>query len=346
MVISANITNVRRVATEILRRIGVPEADADIIADSMVYAHRRGKNTHGINRLPIYVRKIEKGLMAAETGMVFVKENPVISVFDAQHGFGQVAGYKGMNVCTSKAAEYGVGVVGIRNSNNFATAGYIAEQAVDREMIGIVLGNSAPAIAPWGGRLPLFGTNPLGIAFPGGSDNKMPVVLDMASSVAARGKIRLAVKNGEKIPFGWAVDVEGNPTEDPAKALLGTLLPIGEHKGYGLSLAIDILAGLLTGAAFGGEVKPLNTSEGFSNFGHLLIAINISFFMDYEEYLNKMKCLYSKVKECGGEKEVFLPGEISYKKMLENNGTVKIGKKQVSEINDLADKLGLDLKLG
>jgi L-2-hydroxycarboxylate dehydrogenase (NAD+) len=327
-------------AADVLRASGVPQDHADIVADSIVDAHRRGKGTHGISRLPIYVRKIRQGLMAPDTPISFVRDNPVIAVLDAHHGFGQVAGVRAIEMCIERAQRYGVGIIGVRRSNNFGVAGYFAAIAARNQMVGIVLANSAPAIAPTGGSRPVFGTNPLAVAFPGHAPEDA-IVLDMATSVAARGRIRLAAKNAEDIPFGWALDANGKPTNDPAAALAGSMLPIGDHKGYGLSLAIDVLAGLLTGAAFAGDVKPLNHPDEPSNNGHLFVAISIDHFMEIGDYLRDVGSLRSRVKASGNKDEVLFPGESAAIRFAASRDYVVVGDAVFSELTALAGQLGL-----
>ena len=334
------VENLRSVTRNILLSVGVPVQEADIITDSVLYAHCREKHTHGIGRLSIYVRKIQEHLMAANTEMVTLNESASFALLDANNGFGQVAGYRAMEKCIEKAKECGVGLVGVRNSNNFGTAGFLTEYATQKGMIGIALSNSAPAIAPTGGSRAVLGTNPLSIAFP--CNGELPsIVLDMATSMAARGKIRLAAKNGESIPLGWALDVNGNPTDDPVEALKGSLIPIGDYKGYGLSLAIDVLAGLLTGAAFGGDVKPLNDPTGTSGYGHLFIAIDIGRFMTMDDYEKKINVLVSNIKKCGDPDKVLMPGERSYQMSMKNGIDVSLSQKQVEEVNALASQLGV-----
>lgn len=339
-----HIDSLNTFCTAVLKKCGVPDDHITIITESIIYAHLRGKGTHGFTRLPIYVNKIKSGLMSPTTSLNVINDSPVITVLDADNGFGQVAAYKGMELCVNKAKKLGIGVVGIRNSNNFGTAGFIAELAIKNKMIGVVLANSAPAIAPWGGQKPLLGTNPIGLAFPRAT-NQSPVSLDMATSFAARGKIRLAAKNKEKIPFGWALDANGQPTNDPLEALKGSMIPIGEHKGYGLSLAVDVLAGLLTGAAFGGDVKPLNQVEGYSNYGHLIVAMNVSFFSDYDDYIQKMNTLEKRVKMTGKEGTVFLPGEKSWQQMQQTKKSIVVGEKIIAELQKLSEELGIAEKL-
>jgi L-2-hydroxycarboxylate dehydrogenase (NAD+) len=338
------IDSIKSISNKIFAKLGVPNADAEIIADSIVYAHQRGKGTHGIGRLPIYARKIKENLMPVETKFCAITDSLAICLYDAQHGFGQVAAYKGMKIAIEKAKKFGVGVVGIRHSNNFGAAGFFVDLAAKNNMIGFIFANSSPAIAPIGGKIPILGTNPIGIGFPGGH-NKPAVILDMATSNAARGKIRLAAKNEESIPVDWALDSNGNPTIDPIEALKGSMVPVGGHKGFGLSLIVDVLAGLLTGSAFGGDVKPLNHKDALSDYGHLLLVINISSFLDIKEYLDKMDYLTKRMKECGEENHVFLPGEHSYNLFNSSLGIVNVSNKQVNEINTLAQSLGIKEQL-
>ena len=167
----------------------------------------------------------------------------------------------------------------------------------------------------------------------------------MAVSNAARSKIRLAAKNGESIPDGWAIDSAGRSTTDPLEALKGSMVPIGGYKGFGLALVVDILAGLLTGSAFGGDVKPLNNKDSFSDYGHLMMAINIDFFLNTKDYSDKMNYLVKRVKECGEDNSIFLPGEHSYNLNKSTSNTVDVLDKQVNEINDLACSLGIEERL-
>lgn len=336
------IAAIEAVCAATFKHVGVPDDEAELITASIVYAHRRGKGTHGIGRLPIYVKKITGGVMSASTPLELVSDRRMIRVFDAGNGFGQVAGYRGMAIASERALEQGVGVVGIRNSNNFGTAGFIVEAALEKGMIGLVFANSAPAIAPTGSGEPLFGTNPMGLGLPV-AEPKTPIILDMATSAAARGKIRLAAKQGDRIPLGWALDAEGAPTDDPHEALKGSMVPIGGAKGYGLSLMVDVLAGLLTGSGFAGTVLPLASMAGNSGYGHLLIAMDPEAFMDRAEYDRKMAVLIERTKACGDG--VLLPGEGSYIKSLSNERDVEVSSKQVEDVTALIKELGLHANL-
>lgn len=338
-----SINAVRNISRQLLIHTGVPPEQAEIVVDSIVYAHQSGKGTHGLGRVPLYIKKIQSGFMSAVTGDDLVKDSAVVAIMDAKNGFGQVAAIKAMELCIKKATSYGIGLVGVRNSNNFGTASFISEQATTQGMIGIVLGNSGPAIAPTGGSRPLFGTNPLGIAFPNPM-GEFPISLDMATSAVARGKVRQAAKNNEKIPFGWALDKFGQPTDDPLLALEGSMIPIGDHKGYGLSLAIDILAGLLTGSAFGGDVKRLGDMSSNSNYGHLFIAINVEHFMSLDEWSRKISYLVNNIKSCGEVEKIRIHGQSSHKNIKKSREYVFVKDSVIKDIELCGAKSGIMVK--
>jgi L-2-hydroxycarboxylate dehydrogenase (NAD+) len=332
------------VVIQTLTKCRVSVKNAKIISDSILFAHRTGKGTHGISRLPIYVKKINNGSLNPTTEFSVVKDRKVVAVLDAENGFGQLAAHKAVEMAIEKAKEFGVGIVGVRNSNNFGTAAYFLNQAAQENFISTIYSNSAPALAPWGGSKAVFGTNPIGYGFPVG-EGKAPILLDMATSFAARGKIRLAAKNNEKIPLGWALDQNGNPTEDPNEALKGTLVPIGEHKGAGLSMIVDLFAGLLTGAGFAGDVLNLNTNGEYSRNGHFVMVLNIDFFMSPEEYQLKIEYLISKIKEQQTTNTIKYPGESAFENSKTNSEYVQISDKVVSEINQLLTQLELNISM-
>jgi L-2-hydroxycarboxylate dehydrogenase (NAD+) len=334
------VSEVARFARDALRACAVPQDQAEIIVDSIVFAHSTGKGTHGLGRLPIYVRKLRGDLMAADTPLREVMSAPAVALLDAAHGFGQVAGIRGMQRAAEMARICGIGLVGIRHSNNFGTAAFIVNAAVEAGMMGIVLSNAAPAIAPSGGKTPVFGTNPMAFGFPG-AEGHPPILLDMATSQAARGKIRLAAANGEAIPEGWALDAHGNPTTDAEAALKGSMIPVGGAKGYGLSLAVDILAGLLTGSGFGGGAKNLDHPDAPSDCGHLLVAIDIAKFMDPEEYQADIATLTTATKAAGKAGAVVLPGERAGRFMDGRDGGVPLSRAILEKCAAVADDLDI-----
>lgn len=339
-----SLKDIDAVTRECLSCVGVPKESIEIVLSTIHYANRRGVPTHGVGRLPLYVRKIKAGHFNPKDEVKVISEFGATAVLDANGGFGQVAAYKAVEIAMEKAKQFGIAVVGVRNSNNFGTAGYFGDMAAKAGMAAMIYANAAPAIAPTGGTKPIFGTNPICYAFPGGKDHN-PIVLDMATTVAARGKIRLAAKNNEKIPFSWAADQKGQPTDDPNEALKGTLLPIAGYKGYGLSAFVDLFAGVLTGSASAGDVKQLSSMDEDSGNGHLFILIDVKRFISEEEMTAKINRFSEAVKACGEDGKVFLPGERGYTEMEKHPRTVIISDMQLKEINELSYSLGIATRL-
>lgn len=330
-----------RFASAALVGCDVPEPDAAIIAESITFAHAHGKGTHGIPRLPIYVSRLRRGLMQPRTPLTELSAAPAMALLDAGDGFGQVAAIRGMDRAVQMARTCGIGMVGIRHSHNFGTAAFVAARGIGQGMAAMVFSNAAPAIAPTGGTRAVFGTNPMAWGFPVPGDHP-PVLLDMATSQAARGKIRLAATNGEAIPQGWALDADGAPTEDPVAALAGSMLPVGGAKGYGLSLVVDVLAGLMTGSGFGGSARNLNAADGPSRCGHMLIAIDIARFLSREDYEKRMETLIAATRAAGPEGAVFLPGERGGRYMEGRDGLVPVSDAVLTKLDTLATESGLD----
>lgn len=339
-----SIKSIDEVTKETLGACGVSEESIGAILDTIHYANRCGIPTHGIGRLPLYVKKIKAGYFNPSDDVKTIIDSDAVAILDANGGFGQVAAKHAIDSALEKAEKYGVAVVGVRNSNNFGTAGYYGDYAARHGMAAFIFANAAPAIAPTGGNKTIFGTNPLCYAFPG-SDINNPIVLDMATTVVARGKVRLAAKNGEKIPMDWAVGPDGKPTDDPNEALKGSLLPIAGYKGYGLSLFVDVFAGMLTGSAYAGKIKPLSNMKADSNNGHLFVVIDTKRFMNTEELNKRVDYFYEAVKACGDEGAVMLPGEPGYRKMAEQVNAVTISAKQFEEVNEIAASVGAKARL-
>lgn len=334
--IKISIENMSQLVLEMLTKFSVPEEDAKVILETIIFANRRGTSTHGVGRLPLYINKIEKGHLNPKTDIKIIKDELAFGLIDASNGFGQVAAFHAVNLAVQKAKKYGISIVGIRNSNNFGAAGFYSDLCAQKGFASLIFANAAPAIAPTGGSKTIFGTNPLSFGFPG-NDFYNPIILDMATTVVARGKIRLAAKNGDPIPNNWALGPDGKPTTDPKEALIGSLLPIGGYKGYGLSMFVDIFAGLLTGSAYAGEVKNLSKMDSNSGNGNLFILIDISKFLTEDELNNRIETFYNNVKSCGTPGSVYMPGEIEYLNHNKSPLTVEISSKQFEEINELAE---------
>ena len=294
----------------ILQNAGMKPSDAAIVTDSLLFADLRGIDSHGLIRLSAYLERVRMGVMELNANITTVSDYSASAVIDARNGFGQIAGIKAIQIAMEKARECGVGSVGVKNSNHFGVAAFFAIKALSANCIGVAITNASPAIAPYGAKTALLGTNPIAVAIP--ARKQRPVVLDMASSVVARGKIRLALLASERIPPHWALDDQGQPTEDPAPALKGTMAPVGGPKGAGLSLIIDLLSGVLTGSSITGDVRNITDTSAPSKTGHLMIAIDPSKFTNPEQFRSDVDEAIVRIKAMssvnGGP--IYLPGEI------------------------------------
>lgn len=290
----------------------MPPADADRVAQCLLEADLRGISSHGINRIPIYTKRFRLKLVNPNPALAVTAPTPAATQVNGDNGMGFVVGTRAMAAAISAAETYGIGLAVASHSNHFGIAANYLMQALDAGMASMVLTNASPAMPIWGGRTPFLGTSPLGIGVPGG-ERQPPLVLDMATAVAARGKIRRAAERGERIPEGWALDEDGRPTTDAAAAYRGILLPLAGPKGSGLSLMMEALAGVMSGAAFGGEVK--NQYLDFStpqNVGHFFLAFRPDLFVSRAEYRARMDELESRAKDCPlaeGFEEILMPGE-------------------------------------
>jgi LDH2 family malate/lactate/ureidoglycolate dehydrogenase len=304
-------SDLKDLVCKLLEKVNVPREDAARVADVMVSADLRGVESHGVRWLDIYLKRIMAGCMNPVTNLKVIREKAGFLLIDAQGGLGQVAMSSAVEMGSVKAKNAGISVVAVRNSNHFGAAGYYAEMATKANMAAMVIANSTPLMAPWGGVTPSIGTNPISFGFPTKGD---PVIVDMATSASARGKVFVAAQKGTKLPDGVALNNAGEPTTDPKEALEGVLLPVGGPKGYGLSLAIDIMAGIMTGSNFGQNITSLyGDLEHPQNIGHFALFINIGDFLPVDEFLAGMQQSRSELtgsKLAKGFTQIFLPGEI------------------------------------
>lgn len=338
--VSIPLTDLGRFAAAVLQTAGVPAADAALVGESIVDAHAHGKGTHGIGRLPLYIDRIARGLMRPETPLAELAAAPAMALLDAGDGLGQVAAARGMDRAISMAQTCGVGLVGVRRAHSFGAAAWVARRATAQGMAALVLSNASPAIAPTGGTRPLFGTNPIAFGLPAPA-GEPAIVLDMATAEVARSKVRAAAAAGERIPLGWALDAEGRPTEDPAAALAGSMAPMGGAKGYGLSLVIDVLAGLMTGSAFAGRALALSDMSGPSNVGFLLIAIDTARFLPRPAWDAAMAELIAATRAAGPPGAVALPGGRGAAFMDGRGGQVPVSAAVLSRLDALAERTGV-----
>lgn len=329
--------------TEVLTAMGVPAGDADLVADSLVRAELWGHQSHGVLRLPWYVARLRSGVMNAVTKPKLVVDGGAVAVVDGLDGVGQVVTAYAAQQATARAKAHGAGVVGVRNSNHFGTAAYYTRMAPPAGCVGLLTTNSSPAMPPWGGRVKAVGSNPWSVAVPAGSYGMC--VMDISNSGVARGKIYLAQQRGEPIPTGWAIGSDGAATTDPALALAGSILPMGEHKGYAISVMWDVLSGVLTGSGFGAAVSGPYQSERRSLAGHLYLALDIEAFIPLAEFTERMERLIAELKatpRAEGFDEIYFPGEPEAR--AEERGRregIALPAKTVADLDTLADDLGV-----
>lgn len=301
--------------------LDIPSTDARHVAECLVDADLRGVSSHGVGRVPIYLERLRKGLVNPRPKLSVERAATVAARVDGDNGLGFVVGTRAMEVAIDIAREHGVGFVGAWHSNHFGMAASYLLQAVDAGLCAFVFTNASPAMPIWGGRSPFLGTSPFAFAAPAGP-HRPAVVLDMAMSVVARGKVRRAMQRGEPIPLGWALDKDGRETTDAKAGYEGVVLPVGGVKGSALSLMMEILAGVITGAAFGGEVR--NQYFAFDapqNVGHCFITIRPDLFMPDDAYLARMAQLSARAKaseKAEGVDEILLPGEPEFRKAAKN----------------------------
>ena len=333
--------------TEILTKLDVPPADAVKIVDNLVEADLRGVSSHGVIRFPIYAQRLRVGVFNPGPKIHIVRENATTAVVDGDNGMGQLVGLHAMQLAIAKGRSGNCAFVSVRNSNHFGAAAYYAQMAVAHDMVGLAFTiGGINHMTPWGGAEAILGNNPFAVALPAGEE--LPVVLDMACSVAARGKIMVAAKDNTPIPNDWAVGPDGQPTTDPIEALKGFVLPVGGPKGYSLTLVIGLLSTMLSGAFFGSEVTHMyDDFEHPQNIGHLFGVLPIASFESLPTYKNRMDKAIREihnVKRSPGVKRIYLPGEREYLLAEEyRKAGIPIKKSVFDELQQLGKEFGVIL---
>lgn len=290
---------------------GLPPEHADVVGRDLVRADLRGVDSHGVMRIPMYLERLRRGLVNPTPHVRVTRQTAAVASVDADDAMGFIPAHRAMDEAMDLAQDAGIGLVGVRRSNHFGMAALYALQAIERGFVSMIFTNASPAIPMHGGRTTFLGASPLAAGVPGG--DKPPFVMDMAMTVIARGKIRLAAQRGQAIPDGLALDRKGRPTTDAAEAFEGVCLPFGGVKGSVLATLMDLLSGVLTGAAYGGDVKnPYLDHTGPQDAGHLFFAIRPDLFMSLDDFGARMDEFSARVKDlppAEGFDEVLLPGE-------------------------------------
>lgn len=297
----------------IFERCAMSVEDAQLLADSLVVADARGVHSHGVLRVPDYVKKLTAEGVDPHGRPRIVSERRAALVIDGRNAMGQVACYFAMQQAIDRAAHLGVTIAAVRGSNHCGALFYFAMQALAHGMIGVVATNAMPTMAPWGGRDKILGINPLAVAIPSGDEP--PIVFDAAFSASSHGKIRVYHQKSLSIPEGWAFDEEGNPTTDTARALSGLLQPAGGFKGTGLAIIMGVLSSFLSGAAYGTELGDMVRGPHPGIDGQFVMAIDVAAFEDLSRFRERVDELVRQIRgsaRAPGFERCYAPGELEH----------------------------------
>lgn len=309
----------RSLVIEKLTNAKVSKEHAEVVADVLVHADSRGVHSHGVMRVEHYVNRMNEGGLNAEPQFKVEEKGRTAALFDGDNGMGHVITKQAMDVAIDLAKKNGIGMVGIVNSSHCGALSYFAEQAAKEEVISMIMTHTDSAVVPFGGAESFFGTNPIAYGFP--AKKNKPIILDMATSNVALGKVLHARETGKSIPENWGVDEIGNPVTDPN--LVKYLLPIGGPKGYGLALTVDVLSGILTGSAFGKNIATMyGDYKNYRRLGHMIITIDPGLFIEKEQFLQNIDQMIDELhslKPAENFNSVMVPGEPEQLKEAERN---------------------------
>ncbi|WP_197719982.1 MULTISPECIES: Ldh family oxidoreductase [Pseudonocardia] len=325
-----------------LTAVGVPDDDARLVGDSLASADRRGIASHGLLRLPLYVRTIRAGGVTARARPRWVREHGATAVLDADGGLGQVAMAVAVDRAAALAGEHGAAVVAVQGSSHYGAGAYWTERLTEQGMAGLLTSTTGASVTPFGGARPVLGTNPLTVAVPSSGDG--PLAVDMATSNGAYGKVVAARDEGREIPEGWAVAADGTPTTDPAAALGGALLPFGRQKGSGLSVLLEVLAAALTSASYADETIDMWVDPGSRmNAGHLLLAVDTAAFTGRGHTEARAADMQERVRSAappGGT--VHAPGDPERAQQARTGDRVPLAGPTLEQLDRMAADLGIE----
>jgi len=340
--IQVDATELRHTVGKIFESLGIVSEAAELVADALVEADEEGISSHGVMLVPMYAARLRKGSVSTDVVGKVVSDNAGTVVIDAQNVLGQLTAQQAVGIAAEKAEVHGLSAVAVRNAFHFGTAGRYALELSKQGYIGVAMCNTRPLMPAPGGAEPITGNNPLAIAVPSG-DEGPPVVLDMATSAGAMGKIRMAEAAGREIPAGWATDSDGRPTQVPAEAIKGMLLPAAGPKGFGLAFMIDLICGALSSGAIGPEVNPLygDPAEPY-RCAHCFIAIHVDHFRTPSDFISTVDHAVERVRNSSpapGVDQVMSPGEPAWRQKNSAPGRCRLDPAIVDKINQLAAEL-------
>lgn len=334
-----------RFIKETFAKGGLQEQDAENMAQSLTWANMRGLDSHGIIRMPLYFKRLKKGLINPEATLRVVADMPSLAVCDAQNGYGQVIARQAMTLAIEKAKTSGIGMVAVRNSNHFGVSSEYSLMADEAGMFGIVLSNTPVLLPPTGGLGKAIGNNPICCSFP--REDAPDIVVDMALSTVAYGKILVKQNAGQSVPLGWGVDKDGKDTTNPSDIINGGyMLPVGGPKGYGLAVAVEMLTSVLAGGAVCSEMNTMVNMDAHAGISHTFIAINYLGVGSKEQYCQKQGKMVADLKACrlvDGVERIYIPGEIeSLKEEICAEQGIQISDALAAELDELALAEGVD----
>ncbi len=351
-----NHVELKNLAVNIYRALGMPEEDAEFTAEAQVRTDLRAIDSHGVAMLSNYYEGFKRNFIEPKPEMSILRETQTTALVDGGNGLGHPVSKLCMDICIEKADRMGVALVTARHSNHFGPAGYYSMMALPHDMIGLCMTNySVPYVVPTFGSKAMFATNPISIAIPAGKEP--PFVLDMATSTVAVGKLSIALRKEEAIPLGWAMDTSGKLTDDPRVAIdsrrmtpLGGVRELGSHKGYGLAVMVDALSGVLSGAAYGNLMEREGTlGNSPANVGHFFGAIRVESFRQVEEFKATMDDLLRALKDspkAEGQDRIYVAGEIEWECEQERlKSGIPLNEKVFAELKRIAGELGVGFNL-
>lgn len=333
---------------DLFQSTGLNQEDAAYYSKSLVDTNLWGIDSHGVLRVPIYIKRLLAGSCNPKPNITTIKSAITLEVLDGDDGAGQIVGREAMLRAIDLAKTYNIGIVGVIRSNHFGAAATFTRMAVAEGMIGIAMTNVVQNVVAPGGSKPIIGNNPFSVAVPTYGD--FPFVLDISLSSVAGGKLLLASKKGEKIPMDWGTDKNGHPTDDPDEAFKGFLLPVGGHKGLGLAYTIEILTGVISGGVFLEAMKGMyKYPDDPSLTSHLMVAVNLSAIMDQNDIQTRMTDFIQTIHNSpmwDQSKEMLIPGEIEYRTMQQRKQRgIPLSNNLYEELVALAKELGVKTKL-
>ncbi|MBR6572974.1 MAG: Ldh family oxidoreductase [Clostridia bacterium] len=341
-VLRVNPDGVCRICTEIFCAAGYPRENAEFIANSLVFADIRGVSSHGVARIKSYMERAQKEHWNADPQITY-QQKGAICIVDGDDGFGSIVGTRAMKKAIEIAKEHGIGFCSVRRSAHYGMASYYPMLAAQEGMIGFSCTNGVANLAHFGSREGMLGTNPFSMAVP--MKDEEPMVLDVACSVTARGNISNCKREGKDIPLGWAVDADGNPTTDAAKALVGAVLPFAGHKGSGIAIMVDVLCGILNQGVTSKHVREDKTTG--PQVGHTMIAIDISAFEDPAEFdarIKKFACELREANKAPNVDKIYVPGELEAERAAYNRTHgIKMGRGAFTELCEACADYGVTI---